>query len=84
MSVRTVNTVKLNQSKQTIFGIYKNMYSSVGVQSVKTSPTHHMQKLIFGMKYLSTKIHNNVTILKFLQKSQHCLLQKTNYLSLPS
>jgi len=28
------------------------------------------------MKYLSTKIHNNVTILKLLQKSQHCLLQK--------
>jgi len=25
---------------------------------------------------LSTKIHKNLKILKFLQKSQHCLLQK--------
>ena len=29
-----------------------------------------------NFRHLSTKIHKNLKILKFLQKSQHCLLQK--------
>ena len=55
---------------------------NIRVQRVKSSSTHHIQNLQYSdwntltFRYLSTKIHKNVTILKFLQKSQKQIISR--------